>query len=132
MFLLRQAFRCHTRSFCKLVKLFSQNPWTPSGLGAFQFGIFFNILFSFSCEICPRTYLFSIHIVLNFSLATLHPYYVPLLCPKYLSKMFFLLVHQVLQSLLLLYFHLFVYKINPHYFQKTCSVGIDSPFAGTC
>ena len=41
----RQALRCHTRVLCKLVTFFSQNPWTLSGLGAFQFGIFFNIFY---------------------------------------------------------------------------------------
>ena len=50
----RQALKCHTRFLCKLVKFFSQNPWIPSGPGAFQFGIFFNTFFSFSCEICTR------------------------------------------------------------------------------
>ena len=50
--------RCHTRLLCKLVKFFSQNSWTPSGSGAFQFGILFNIFFSFSCKICSRACLF--------------------------------------------------------------------------
>ena len=54
----RQALRCHTRFSCKLVKFFSQNPWTPSGPGTFQFGIFFNIIFSFSCKICTCPCLF--------------------------------------------------------------------------
>ena len=54
----RQALRCHTRFLCKLVKLFSQNPWTPPGPGTFQFGIFCNIFFSFSCEICTHACLF--------------------------------------------------------------------------
>ena len=54
----RQALSCHARFLCKLQKFFSRNPFTPSGQGAFQFGIFFNIFFSFSCEICTRACLF--------------------------------------------------------------------------
>ena len=48
----RQSLRCHTRFLCKLVKFFSQNPWTPPIPGAFRFGIFF----SFSCKIFTRAY----------------------------------------------------------------------------
>ena len=40
--------------FIKVVKFFSQKPLTPSGTWAFQFGIFFNIFFSFYCKICTR------------------------------------------------------------------------------
>ena len=49
----RQALRCYTRFLYKLVKkFFSQNPWTPSGPGAF----------SFSYEICARASLFFLFI----------------------------------------------------------------------
>ena len=58
----RQALRCHTRFFYKLVKFFSQNPWTPSGPGAFKFGILFSIFLSFSYEICARSSLFFLFI----------------------------------------------------------------------
>ena len=54
----RQALRCYTRFLWKLVKFISQYPWTPFGPGAFQFGIFLNMFFSFSREICTRAYLF--------------------------------------------------------------------------
>ena len=112
----RQALRCHTMFICNLVKLFSQNPWTPYGPGAFSFGSFFNIFFSFSRKICIA-FVCSSHSYLSyFLLTTLHTYYVPLLGPKYLSKMFLLLVSQLLQSLLPLHFHLFAYKIYPRYF----------------
>ena len=64
----RQALRCHTRSLCKLIKFFSQNPWIPSGPGTFQFRIFFNIFFSFSCVICTLACLFFPLISFLFSL----------------------------------------------------------------
>ena len=54
----RQALKCHARFLSKLIKFFSQNPWRPSGPGAFQFRIFFNIFFSFSCKICTLPCLF--------------------------------------------------------------------------
>ena len=43
----RQALKHNTRFLCKLLKFSSQNPWAPSGPGAFQFRMFFNIFFSF-------------------------------------------------------------------------------------
>ena len=112
----RQSLRCHTRFLCKLVKFFSQNPWTPPIPGAFRFGIFFNIFFSFSCEICARAYVIFPFIFFLISLNQVASLSCSISWPQISVKMFLLLVNQVLQSLLPIHFHLFAYKINPHYF----------------
>ena len=67
----KQALSYYTKFLCNLLKFFSLNPWTPSGPGAFQFGILFNIFFSLSWEVCTFTCLFFLcvlsYIFLNFS-----------------------------------------------------------------
>ena len=64
----RQALRCHTSFLCKPVKFFNQNPQTPSRPRAFQFGIFFNIIFSFPSKICTCASLFFLSIYFLISL----------------------------------------------------------------
>ena len=67
----KQALSYYTKFLCNLLKFFSQNPSIQSGPRAFQFGILFNIFFSFSWEVCTCTCLFFlcvlIYIFLNFS-----------------------------------------------------------------
>ena len=127
----RQTLGCHTNFSCILVscKFFSQNSWTPYGPGTFQFGIFFDIFLSLSCEICTRARL------LVYFLISLN-YVGSLLCSTSWTQisvqMFFFLVCEVLQHIFPLYFHLFDYEIDSNYFKKSCFVEIDSPFAGIC
>ena len=83
-----------SKHFCKfllrpswiLLKFFNQEPWTQSGPGAFQFGIFLNIFLSFSGAIsnfsCPSWYSKSLLKFLSHSASFSCSFLYPLILPK--------------------------------------------------